>query len=112
MYLFTKTIFSQCPNEVYCIWMSILSIILFPLQIGLIIFLVKQYKCTKNEFYQFLMIVKISTTIFYQFQIIFGEVRTFFPRKTVICYGLVRFFGDEACQISVVRILFYIFKLF
>ncbi|CEF70809.1 Hypothetical protein SRAE_X000013950 [Strongyloides ratti] len=58
------------------------------------------------------MIVKISTTIFYQFQIIFGEVRTFFPRKTVICYGLVRFFGDEACQISTILMIYVMIEFF
>uniref|UniRef100_A0A0K0FHR7 Serpentine receptor class gamma n=1 Tax=Strongyloides venezuelensis TaxID=75913 RepID=A0A0K0FHR7_STRVS len=103
MYLFFDTIFSQCPNENYCIVLSIMSIIVLILQISLIIYVLKFYRSNESDYIKFLIFLKILSTIVYTFHSIFGEIRTFFPRKTFICYGIIRFFGDKACQTIVVR---------
>uniref|UniRef100_A0A0K0FHR6 G_PROTEIN_RECEP_F1_2 domain-containing protein n=1 Tax=Strongyloides venezuelensis TaxID=75913 RepID=A0A0K0FHR6_STRVS len=103
MYLFTETIFSQCPRENYCVWMSILGIILFPIQVSLVALLINRFRSTKSEYIQFLAFFRIISVFLFTIQTVVVEIRTFFPRKTIICYGLVRFLGDTFCQISVVR---------
>uniref|UniRef100_A0A0N5CIL0 G_PROTEIN_RECEP_F1_2 domain-containing protein n=1 Tax=Strongyloides papillosus TaxID=174720 RepID=A0A0N5CIL0_STREA len=108
MYLFTETIFSQCPHENYCVWMSILGIILFPIQVSLAAFLISHYKNTKSEYIQFMAFFRIISAFLFTFQSIVVEIRTFFPRKTIICYGLVRFLGDTFCQLSLVCAMVYI----
>uniref|UniRef100_A0A0K0EB75 G-protein coupled receptors family 1 profile domain-containing protein n=1 Tax=Strongyloides stercoralis TaxID=6248 RepID=A0A0K0EB75_STRER len=54
------------------------------------------------------MIVKFVIFIFYIFQFVFGEIRTLFPRKTVICYGLSRFFGETGCKITLTILMTYV----
>uniref|UniRef100_A0A0K0FAX9 G-protein coupled receptors family 1 profile domain-containing protein n=1 Tax=Strongyloides venezuelensis TaxID=75913 RepID=A0A0K0FAX9_STRVS len=44
----------------------------------------------------------------YSFSSIFGELRTFFPRKLVACYGFMRFFGDSGCQITLSLLFVYV----
>uniref|UniRef100_A0A0K0G614 G_PROTEIN_RECEP_F1_2 domain-containing protein n=1 Tax=Strongyloides venezuelensis TaxID=75913 RepID=A0A0K0G614_STRVS len=105
MYLFTKTIFSQCPNEGYCITMTILSIIAMIVQLTLVFYLIKNYKRSNNDYIKFLTFTKIATTIVYTFVSIFIEVKTFFPRKIIACYGLVRYFGNYGCGFSMSLII-------
>uniref|UniRef100_A0A0K0G5K7 G_PROTEIN_RECEP_F1_2 domain-containing protein n=1 Tax=Strongyloides venezuelensis TaxID=75913 RepID=A0A0K0G5K7_STRVS len=101
MYLFAKTIFSQCPNESYCIVLSILNIILIIVQLILIFYLVTNYKKSNNDYIKFLTFNKIFSFTVFLFISIFGEIKTFFPRKVVACYGLIRLVGDTGCQITI-----------
>uniref|UniRef100_A0AAF5DEX8 G-protein coupled receptors family 1 profile domain-containing protein n=1 Tax=Strongyloides stercoralis TaxID=6248 RepID=A0AAF5DEX8_STRER len=100
MYLFLNTFFSQCPDEFYCKLLTIMASISLFCQIFSAIFLFKKYKRKKNEYIKFLLIVR-SCHIFYNILGSYiGEFRTFLPRYTIICYGLIRYLGDIACSIS------------
>uniref|UniRef100_A0A0N5CFL5 7TM_GPCR_Srx domain-containing protein n=1 Tax=Strongyloides papillosus TaxID=174720 RepID=A0A0N5CFL5_STREA len=74
-------------------------------QLTLVFYLVKNYKRSNNDYIKFLTFTKIAATIVYTYVSIVIEVRSFFPRKVIACYGLIRFVDRYGCRISMAFII-------
>uniref|UniRef100_A0A0K0EPB4 G_PROTEIN_RECEP_F1_2 domain-containing protein n=1 Tax=Strongyloides stercoralis TaxID=6248 RepID=A0A0K0EPB4_STRER len=113
MYLFTKTVFSSCPNEAYCRYMTILGLFTLFVQIFVAFMLLKEWKKTKSSYARFLAVVRTFHIFMNLLCFVIGEIRTLLPRKTIICYGIIRYLGDYGCSISLsLIILLILFELF
>uniref|UniRef100_A0A0K0EX82 G-protein coupled receptors family 1 profile domain-containing protein n=1 Tax=Strongyloides venezuelensis TaxID=75913 RepID=A0A0K0EX82_STRVS len=108
MYLFTETILSSCPHEDYCRLMTILSLIALFFQTIVAFTLINDWKKTKSEYTKFLTVVRTIHIFYTLLGSTIGEFRFFLPRKTAICHGVIRFFGDYSCGISLNLLLTFI----
>uniref|UniRef100_A0A0K0DZ05 G-protein coupled receptors family 1 profile domain-containing protein n=1 Tax=Strongyloides stercoralis TaxID=6248 RepID=A0A0K0DZ05_STRER len=99
MYLFTKTILSSCPHEDYCCTMTVLALLTLIIQIVVAVMLLKEWKTTKSSYAKFLTVVRTCHVFYTFFCFVIGEIRTLFPRKTIICYGIIRYLGDYGCGV-------------
>uniref|UniRef100_A0A0N5BBT2 Cytochrome b561 domain-containing protein n=1 Tax=Strongyloides papillosus TaxID=174720 RepID=A0A0N5BBT2_STREA len=100
MYLFTETILSSCPHEDYCRLMTILSLIALFFQTIVAFTLIKEWKTTKSDYTKFLTVIRTIHVFYNLLGSTIGEFRLFLPRKTAVCHGIIRFFGDYACGLS------------
>ncbi|CEF70922.1 Hypothetical protein SRAE_X000025200 [Strongyloides ratti] len=100
MYLFGETIFSSCPHESNCRLTTILALIALFFQVLVAIILLREWKATKSSYTRFLAVVRTIHIFYNLLGLVIGEFRTFFPRKTVICYGIIRYLGDYACGVT------------
>uniref|UniRef100_A0A0N4Z4W2 G_PROTEIN_RECEP_F1_2 domain-containing protein n=1 Tax=Parastrongyloides trichosuri TaxID=131310 RepID=A0A0N4Z4W2_PARTI len=107
MYLFTKTFLSNCPDEEYCYVITILGVIVLIVQISVSVLLLREWKTTKSPYTKFLAIVRTLHIFYTLLAMVIGGFRTFLPRLTVICYGLIRYVDDIGCGLSFVGLILH-----